>query len=83
MLCDLEREDLADAVAGADAVVFAAGAGPGSGAERKRSVDYGGALKLINAASAPGISRYVMVSAIGANRPEMRQAAVAVPKNSQ
>jgi uncharacterized protein YbjT (DUF2867 family) len=70
VICDIEREELTDAVAGADAVVFAAGAGAGSGAERKQTVDLGGAVKLIDAAKANGISRYVMVSAIGANKPE-------------
>jgi uncharacterized protein YbjT (DUF2867 family) len=53
----------------ADAVVFAAGAGPGSGAERKRTMDLGGALKLIDAAKANGISRYVIVSSMGAADP--------------
>ena len=48
-------------------VVFAAGAGPGSGTERKETVDYGGAVKLIDAAKANGVSRYVMVSSIGAD----------------
>jgi uncharacterized protein YbjT (DUF2867 family) len=62
--------DLADAVRGADAVVFAAGAGPGSGPERKRTVDYGAAVKLIAAAGAAGVDRYVMVSSIGAHAPE-------------
>lgn len=70
VLCDLERDDLTDAVAGADAVVFAAGAGPNSGPERKRTVDHGGAVKLIEAARANGISRYLIVSAIGVTRPE-------------
>lgn len=70
VLCDIEREDLTEAIAGADAVVFAAGAGPGSGAERKRTVDYGAAVKLIAAAKTSGVSRYLIVSAIGANRPE-------------
>ncbi len=70
ILCDIEREELTDAVAGADAVVFAAGAGPGSGTERKRTVDYGGAVKLIEAARAQGISRYLMVSAMGVRHPE-------------
>jgi uncharacterized protein YbjT (DUF2867 family) len=70
VLADLEREhDIAGAVAGADAVVFAAGAGPGSGPARKRTVDLGGALKLIDAARAAGIRRYVMVSAMGAADP--------------
>ena len=71
VLCDLEAGDagVAGAVAGADAVVFAAGAGPGSGAERKQSVDLGGALKLIDAAKASDIARYVMVSSMGADNP--------------
>jgi uncharacterized protein YbjT (DUF2867 family) len=70
--CDIEQADenaVASATAGADAVVFAAGAGPGSGAERKRTVDYGGAVKLIEAAKANGVSRYVIVSSMGADDP--------------
>ena len=63
---------LADAVRRADAVVFAAGAGPGSGPERKRTVDYGAAVKLIAAARAAGVDRYVMISTLGADRPEAR-----------
>src|SRR5215207_9972442 len=64
VLCDLEEDDVkrvAQAVDDADAVVFAAGAGPGSGAERKESMDYGGAVKLIEAAKEKGIDRYVIV----------------------
>jgi uncharacterized protein YbjT (DUF2867 family) len=56
-------------VAGADAVVFAAGAGPGSGPARKRTVDLGGAVKLADAAKALSVRRYVMVSSIGAENP--------------
>ena len=72
VVCDLEAADaksVAAAIEGADAVVFAAGAGPGSGAERKWTVDHGGAVKLIEAAKLAGIARYVMVSAIGAGSP--------------
>lgn len=70
VLCDLEGDaDVHAAVRGADAVVFAAGAGPGSGAERKRTMDLGGAVKLIDAARAEGVGRYVMVSAMGAANP--------------
>ncbi len=69
VVLDLEREDVAPAVEGADAVVFAAGAGPGSGPERKRTVDLGGAVKLIEAARTSGVSRYLMVSAMGASDP--------------
>jgi uncharacterized protein YbjT (DUF2867 family) len=68
VLCDLEGDDdLAAAIAGSDAVVFAAGAGPGSGAERKWTVDHGGAVKLIEACRRTGIERYVIVSSIGAD----------------
>jgi uncharacterized protein YbjT (DUF2867 family) len=70
VVCDLEgSDDVAPAVAGADAVVFAAGAGPGSGAERKRTMDYGGAVRLIEAARAAGVRRYLIVSSIGAHDP--------------
>jgi uncharacterized protein YbjT (DUF2867 family) len=70
VICDIEIEDMTDAVKGADAVVFAAGAGPGSGPERKSTVDYGAAVKLIEACEANGISRYLMVSAFGTERPD-------------
>jgi uncharacterized protein YbjT (DUF2867 family) len=70
VIFDLESGvDLPARVRGADAVVFAAGAGPGSGPERKRSVDLGGAIKLIEAARAADVRRYAMVSAIGARDP--------------
>ncbi|MQA73597.1 MAG: NAD(P)H-binding protein [Solirubrobacterales bacterium] len=70
VVLDLEGDaDLAEAVRGADAVVFAAGAGPGSGPERKRTVDLGGATKLIDACAAAGVSRYLMISAMGVDRP--------------
>jgi uncharacterized protein YbjT (DUF2867 family) len=73
VLCDLEELEpaqVAPRIEGADAVVFAAGAGPGSGPERKRTVDYGGAVKLIEAAKLAGIRRYVIVSAMEVDHPE-------------
>jgi uncharacterized protein YbjT (DUF2867 family) len=70
VLADMEALDsLAEHVEGADAVVFAAGAGPGSGPERKRTVDLGAAVKLLEAAQATGARRYLMVSSIGAGDP--------------
>jgi uncharacterized protein YbjT (DUF2867 family) len=64
---DLEHDDgLASAIEGADAAVFAAGAGPGSGAERKLTMDRDGAVKLIEACREVGTRRYVIVSAMGA-----------------
>jgi len=71
VLADLESDiDIGPVIAGADAIVFAAGAGPGSGEARKRTMDLGGAVKLIEAAKAAGIRRYVIVSSMGADHPE-------------
>jgi uncharacterized protein YbjT (DUF2867 family) len=67
---DLENDavgGLANEIAGSDAVVFAAGAGPGSGEARKETMDRDGAIKLIEAAQARNVARYVMVSSIGAD----------------
>jgi uncharacterized protein YbjT (DUF2867 family) len=72
VLLDLETagaDQLAAAIDGADAVVFAAGAGPGSGAERKMTVDRDGAVALVRAADAAGVGRYVIVSSVGAEAP--------------
>jgi uncharacterized protein YbjT (DUF2867 family) len=72
VVCDLERagaDELAGAISGADAVVFAAGSGPGSGPERKLTVDRDGAIKLLQAARAADVERYVIVSSIGAEDP--------------
>jgi uncharacterized protein YbjT (DUF2867 family) len=70
VVCDLETapvEQIAAAVARADAVVFAAGAGAGSGAERKLTMDRDGAIKLPRATAQP--QRYLMISAVGAEDP--------------
>jgi nucleoside-diphosphate-sugar epimerase len=70
--CDLESagvDEVAGAIAGADLVVFAAGAGPGSGTERKLTVDRDGAVKLLEAAQAADVERYVIVSSVGAESP--------------
>lgn len=74
VLCDLESESaegrIGEAVEGCDAVVFAAGAGPGSGAARKDTMDYGGAAKLVEAAEMRGVRRYLMLSSMGADDPD-------------
>ena len=74
LLVDLEEEEvegrIGEAVEGCDAIVFAAGAGPGSGAERKETMDYGGAVKLVEAAEKHGVRRYLMLSSMGAGNPE-------------
>ena len=69
VVCDLEHAEVSEvaaAIEGATAVVFAAGAGAGSGAERKLTMDRDGAIKLLDAAVAAGAKRYVMISSIGA-----------------
>ncbi|MGN6869152.1 MAG: SDR family oxidoreductase [Solirubrobacteraceae bacterium] len=71
VVCDLEQasvQEVAAAVQGADAVVFAAGAGPGSGAERKLTMDRDGAIKLLDA-TAEAATPYVIVSSVGAENP--------------
>lgn len=71
-LLDIERagvNDYAEALAGVDAVVFAAGGGPDGNAERKRTVDLGGTLAALAACSQLGVRRYVQVSAIGVDTP--------------
>ena len=68
VVLDLEKTDVAqvaDVVKGADAVVFAAGGGPNSGAARKETVDKGAAVLLADAAEQAGVRRYVMVSSMG------------------
>jgi uncharacterized protein YbjT (DUF2867 family) len=72
VVCDLERatvEEIAAAITGSTAVVFAAGAGPGSGAERKLTVDRDGAIKLLQAAGSVDAPRYLIVSSVGAENP--------------
>ena len=70
MVVDLEQSSVDQVAAhlhGADAVVFAAGAGPGSGAARKETVDRDAAILLADAAEAAGVRRYLMISAMGAD----------------
>jgi nucleoside-diphosphate-sugar epimerase len=74
VVCDLEQatvHGIAAAVRPADAVVFAAGAGPGSGAERKLSMDRDGAIKLLEATAERALP-YVIVSSVGAENPPRR-----------
>lgn len=71
-VCDLESATLPEvavAIEGVDSVVFAAGAGPGSGAERKATMDRDGAIKLLEAATCAEVPGYVMVSAMGTEIP--------------
>ncbi|WP_103964346.1 SDR family oxidoreductase [Nonomuraea solani] len=72
VVCDLERasvEDVAAILEGADAVVFAAGAGPGSGAARKDTVDRAASVLLADAAERAGVGRFIQISSMGAGKP--------------
>ncbi|GAA4195333.1 NAD(P)H-binding protein [Gryllotalpicola kribbensis] len=72
---DLEATDaatLAAALEGCDAVVFTAGAGPNSGVERKRTVDYGASVLSAEAAQAAGIRRFIQISAAGVDDPSTK-----------
>jgi len=79
IVADLEQlddDELALRLRGVDAVVFAAGAGPNSGAERKLSLDRDGAILLADAAERVGIRRYVMISAMAADTYDPERAVV-------
>ncbi|GAA2482772.1 SDR family oxidoreductase [Actinocorallia cavernae] len=70
VVLDLESasvEDVTELLRGADAAVFAAGAGPGSGTDRKETVDRGAAVLFADAAVRAGVRRFVVVSSMGAN----------------
>jgi uncharacterized protein YbjT (DUF2867 family) len=72
VICDLEAasaEEVAALLSGADAVVFATGAGPGSGAPRKDSVDRAASVLMADAAERAWVRRFVQVSAMGAGQP--------------
>jgi uncharacterized protein YbjT (DUF2867 family) len=72
VVCDLEAasaDDVAALLAGAGAVVFAAGAGPGSGAPRKDSVDRAASVLMAGAAERAGARRFVQISTMGAGSP--------------
>ncbi|MCZ2260739.1 SDR family oxidoreductase [Sporosarcina sp. G11-34] len=68
-LADLEGsvEAIKEATEGCDAVVFAAGSGSHTGADKTMLIDLDGAAKTIEAAQEIGIKRYVMVSVIQAD----------------
>ena len=72
VVLDLEAtgvDELAAHLDGTDAVVFSAGAGPGSGVARKDTVDRAAAVLLADAARQAGVRRYLLVSATGVDAP--------------
>ncbi|HEY8545157.1 MAG TPA: SDR family oxidoreductase [Acidimicrobiales bacterium] len=72
VVLDLEAatvDQVAAHLGGADAVLFAAGAGPGSGAPRKDTVDRAASVLLAEAAERAGVRRFVQISSMGAAGP--------------
>ena len=70
-VCDLESATVfavARHLDGADAAIFAAGAGPNSGAARKETVDRAACALFADAAEAAGVRRFIVVSSMGADR---------------
>lgn len=70
VVLDLEQstlQDVADVLVGADAAVFAAGSGAGSGNDRKLSLDRDGAILLADAALEAGVTRLIVISSVGAD----------------
>jgi len=65
-LTDLQK-DVCD---GCDTVVFAAGSGGDTGAHMTDKVDRDGAIRLIDLAKQAGVSRFVMLSTVGAADPD-------------
>jgi len=71
VVVDLEQvgvDEVAAVLVGADVVVFAAGAGPGSGTARKDTVDRGAAVLVADAAETAEVLRFLQVSAMGLDR---------------
>ncbi|WP_116112761.1 SDR family oxidoreductase [Amycolatopsis ruanii] len=72
VVLDLESaagDEVADVLKGADVAVFAAGAGPGSGAARKETVDFGAARLFADGAERAGVRRFIQIGSIGVDRP--------------
>lgn len=63
-------ETIADAVKGCDAIVFTAGSGGKTGADKTLLIDLDGAVKTMEAAEKVGIKRFIIVSALQAHHRE-------------
>ncbi|MBP1307745.1 SDR family oxidoreductase [Paenibacillus sp. FSL L8-0644] len=72
VVADLEGTvgEIAAAIKGSDAIVFTAGSGGKTGADKTLLIDLDGAVKAMEAAEQAGIQRFVMVSALHAEKRE-------------
>ncbi|MBT2571392.1 SDR family oxidoreductase [Planococcus sp. ISL-110] len=69
VLADLEK-DFSDAFKGVDAVIFAAGSGPSTGADKTLTIDLWGSVKAAQYAQEKGIKRFVQLGSVGSNDPD-------------
>ncbi|TFC98929.1 NAD-dependent epimerase/dehydratase family protein [Cryobacterium sinapicolor] len=79
---DLEQApsaEVARLLAGADVAVFAAGAGAGGSEERRQAVDFGGSVRLADAAEAAGVARFIQISSTGTEKVRDGQTPADVP----
>ncbi|KKD56081.1 MULTISPECIES: SDR family oxidoreductase [Paenibacillus] len=72
VVADLEGtvDEIAAAIKGSDAVVFTAGSGGKTGADKTLLIDLDGAVKAMEATEQAGIRRFIMVSALHAENRE-------------
>lgn len=76
VIADLEAPLPDDAFTDCDKVVFTAGSGGKTGADKTILIDLWGAVKAIDMAKKHGITQFVMVSARDAGHPETGSAAI-------
>ncbi|WP_290775193.1 MULTISPECIES: SDR family oxidoreductase [unclassified Exiguobacterium] len=69
---DLEADvaTITEALQGSDVVIFTAGSGGHTGADKTMLIDFDGAVKSIEAAEAIKAKQFIMVSALNADSPE-------------
>ncbi|MFD1019310.1 SDR family oxidoreductase [Thalassobacillus hwangdonensis] len=70
VLGDLEG-DFESAFYGIDSVIFAAGSGPNTGADKTILIDQEGAIKAMHLSTFYGVRRFMMLSSVGADRPHL------------
>lgn len=76
VLVDLEddTEKIAEAATDVDAIVFAAGSGPKTGADKTILIDLDGAVKTIEAAKQANVKRFVLISSYDTTRKAIQEA---------
>lgn len=70
VLADLEK-DFSNAFDDVEAVIFAAGSGPKTGAEKTLTIDLWGSVKAAQYAQDKGVKRFVQLGSMGSDNPDM------------